>query len=326
MKKKEEIIINDKKSVNHKQETDFNRQEFNDVIRKIELLKDMKAVDAEAALREIKGRLSKQRSFNYYKLFQKIAAVIVLPLLFFALWQGAQLLQIQNSLVQNTISTPPTMRSHFLLPDGTKVWLNGETSLTYPTAFTQNERLVELTGEAYFEVAPNRSKPFIVKTGNMFVEAVGTEFNCMAYPDDKYVETVLTEGEVNILYAKNSQRQKVLSLQPGQMASFEKDNIKFFRKTVDTYKYTAWLDGKMVFQNDYLENVITRLERWYNVDFTVDPKLKKAYSFTGSFENEELSQILNYIELTTPVEFTIEDKKQGNDKLYNKTQIDITLK
>jgi ferric-dicitrate binding protein FerR (iron transport regulator) len=285
----------------------------------------MEAVDKETALRKLKVRLNKRRTLNVITVLQKMAAVLIVPLLIFALWQGNRLTQFSGSVVQNRISTPPAMRSEFVLPDGTKVYVNGGTSISYPTHFTGNERLVDIEGEAYFEVAPN-NKPFLVKAGNIYVEATGTEFNVLAYPTDHKVETVLTEGEVNILHEYAQSRQRIVTLQPGQMASFDKESGKFVRSKVDTYKYIAWKDGALVFRNDYLSDVISRLGRWYNVDFIVDPDLETAYAFTGTFKNEELSQILGYIELTTPVHFEIMKKTQDHDNIYGKTQIKIKAK
>ena len=169
------------------------------ILDSIEMLKKMETIDTQKALVKVKNRLDYSRKGKWIQVVQRAAAILLLPLLTFSIWQYSQINNFNHAIAQNSITTPPTLRSVFTLPDGTKVWLNGNTTITYPTFFKGKERLVELNGEAYFKVAHNKQQPFIVNTGKIFIEAVGTEFNCMAYNDDNKNETLLTEGKVNIL-------------------------------------------------------------------------------------------------------------------------------
>ena len=292
--------------------------------QKIDLLKQMEQIDSQKAYQLVSKRIEKHNSKISIKLvLSKAAAVVLIPLLAFSVWQGIKLNQLsKTNIVENQITTPATLRSTFLLPDGTKVWLNGTTSIDYPTQFSGNERLVELNGEAFFEVAKSQ-KPFRVKMGNLYVEAVGTAFNCKAYQTDQKTEILLTQGRVNLLIGKNNEREKIFSLTPKQLAIYNKTDKKISRKTVDPLKYTAWLEGKIIFKNDNLHDVLLHLERWYNVSFEIDEKIKGDYAFTGSFNGEELSQILKYIELTTPVRFEIMKDEIDANQLLMKKKIKI---
>jgi ferric-dicitrate binding protein FerR (iron transport regulator) len=296
------------------------------VVEHIELLKQMESVDSEKALLKIKAQIQKKQKFNYFKMIRQAAAILLLPVTILSVWQASTIHKQKESIVENTIVAPPTLRSEFTLPDGTKVWLNGSSSLKYPTRFTGSKRIVELEGEAYFQVAPDRKKPFLGETSKLIVEAVGTEFNCMAFSHDKTIEVVLTEGKVNILQTLDQERKPITSLTPNQRIIFNKDNNKLVRQNVDPTKYIAWREGKLIFQNDGFQEVLSRLERWYNVDFIADIRQDKDYAFTGSFEGEELSNILNYIELTTPVRFRILKKGKDQQDRFSKLKIQITNK
>ncbi len=317
------MIKKDKHSVNSNEltNTQFTENEFDE---KVGLLKQMEQIDSQQAYQLVRKRINKHhRKISIKLVLSKAAAVVLIPLLAFSVWQGIKLNQLsKTNIVENQITTPATLRSTFLLPDGTKVWLNGTTTIVYPTQFSDNERLVELNGEAFFEVAKS-PKPFRVKMGNLYVEAVGTAFNCKAYENDQKTEVLLTQGKVNLLVGKNNEREQILSLTPNQLAIYNKNDKKISRKTVDPSKYTAWLEGKIIFKNDNLHDVLLHLERWYNVSFEIDQKIKGDYAFTGSFNGEELSQILKYIELTTPVRFEIMKDEIDANQLFMKKKIKI---
>jgi len=301
-------------------------QETQKILDSIDLLKKMEAVDSRIALEKVKSQIGSEKSRKWMTILQRVAAVLVLPLLAFVIWQASQISDFNQSIVQNSITTPPTLRSVFTLPDGTQVWLNGNTTITYPTFFAGKERLIELNGEAYFKVAHNKKQPFVVKTGKMLVQAVGTEFNCLAFGDNNRQETLLTEGKVNILLESGKGREQVASLSPNEMAVFDSEQLKISVQKVDPEKYVAWKNGQIIFKNDALNDVLQRLERWYNVEFIRDTKLKSDYAFTGSFDGEELTQILNYIELTTPINFEVLKIQKDTGEMYQKTKIKIKNK
>jgi ferric-dicitrate binding protein FerR (iron transport regulator) len=306
---------------------DIMDEEAQKIFDSIDMLRKMEAVDSRQALVNVKRKIGLSKSRRWILILQRVAAIMLLPLLVFSFWQYAQIKNFNQSIVLNSITTPPTLRSVFTLPDGSKVWLNGNTTITYPTFFKGKERLVELNGEAYFEVSPNKKQPFVVNTGKMLVEAVGTEFNCNAFEDEKRQSTLLTEGKVNILIeTATGKREKIASLSINEMAIYDEVSKKIDTQKVDPKKYTAWKDGQIIFKNDVLEDVINRLERWYNVEFIYNPTIKKSYAFTGSFEGEELTQILKYIELTTPIRFEMLKTEKDTKELYQKKKIKIRNK
>ena len=296
------------------------------ILDSIDELRKMEAIDTRSALIDVKQKINIGRKGQWILVIQRAAAVLLLPLLVFAFWQHQQISNFSEGIVWNSITTPATLRSVFTLPDGSQVWLNGNTTISYPTFFKGKERMVELSGEAYFCVAANKNQPFVVKAGNVLVEAVGTEFNCMAYSDDNKNETLLTEGKVNILLEKENGRKQIATLSPNEMVTYDCSKQQFMVSKVDPAKYIAWKTGQIIFKNDALPEVLQRLERWYNVDFEYDSTLKIDYAFTGSFDGEELTQILNYIELTTPISFTVLKSEKDKKEMYKKIKIEIKAK
>jgi transmembrane sensor len=296
------------------------------VIDSLELLKEMEAIDCEAAWDKVQEKARRKNAFHWMPYLQKAAAILLIPLLLFTLWQGNQLAGYHQDIAQIEMSTPVTLRSVFTLPDGTKVWMNGGSTLKYPTQFTNGQRLVELDGEAYFQVAKDKSKPFRVKTGHLYVEAVGTAFNCTAFSSDTEIRTVLTEGKVNIMTMGAHSLKKIASLVPNDMFTYNKTSKQISQAPTDTYKYTAWRDGKIVFENDRLKDVFTKLGRWYNVEFVVDPSIKQDYAFTGTFVGEEITQIMELIKMTTPIQFKVMKTEQNKDQSFSKTRIMIKEK
>ena len=187
-----------------------------------------------------------------------------------------------------------------VLADSTVVHLNSETELRYPAHFGGKERKVYLRGEAYFDVMPNAEKPFIVEAGGMDVRVYGTEFNVTAY-EGECVRTVLVAGKVGVKTAEGSEE---VQLHPGQMAEREGNGIVV--QEVDTYTYTAWKDGKFVFEEENIERIMERLARWYNLNVFYANENVKNQLFNGVLTRfTEVEDILRVIEQTATVEFEI---------------------
>jgi transmembrane sensor len=200
----------------------------------------------------------------------------------------------------NTIHTPAGGQYHIVLEDGSKVWLNSESSLRFPTAFS-NERRVDLTGEGYFEIAKNVKKPFVVNAGKTHVEVLGTHFNVMAYANEGLSKTTLLEGSVKVSNGISSKR-----ISPGQQAVVgEHINIQ----TTDTEGAVAWKNGFFQFENDNLRNILRQLKRWYGVEVENEQQLP-AKHFTGFISrNTPLSQVLKMLEMSGELKFKIQGKK-----------------
>lgn len=203
----------------------------------------------------------------------------------------------------NTLSTPRGGQYKVVLPDGSKVWLNAASSLTYPTAFTGPNRTVELTGEAFFEVTKNMALPFKVRLPDASeVEVLGTSFNVMTYGDETDQQTTLIEGSVK-LSSNNSE----IIIKPGEQALVSKGGKLSVNRSVNTTAITAWKDGNFDFRNVPIETIMRQVQRWYDVEVVYQAKI--SHEFTADVSRDEpVSQLLRLLELTNRVHFKIENK------------------
>ena len=212
-------------------------------------------------------------------------------------------------MTYNTMATPKGRQFQLVLPDGTKVWLNAASSLRYPTAFAGSERTVEITGEAYFEVAKLVSSstgqrvPFRVKVNNQTtIEVLGTHFNINSYDDEKTVNTTLLEGSVRIV----SGAEKAI-LKPGQQAQAGASQIKIV-PDANVEKVMAWKNGVFDFQDASLEEVMRELQRWYNIDVVYEKGIPQL-EFIGKMGRDlTLANVLSGLEMSK-VHFRIEGRK-----------------
>ena len=211
--------------------------------------------------------------------------------------------QQQAYQLQNTISTPNGGQYALVLPDGTKVMLNAASSLTYPASFHGKERLVQLDGEAYFEVAKNKNMPFKVKSGAQTVEVLGTHFNINAYQDEISMKTTLLEGSVKISSGTSS-----ALIIPGQQAAVSRrDAAGILTYTVDVDKETAWKNGLFEFQNDNLKSIMRQVARWYDVKVIYADNLPNEKYIGEIPRTSNLSDVFKILELNN-VHFEVEGK------------------
>ncbi len=214
-----------------------------------------------------------------------------------------------NEVVYNTISTPKGRQWQLQLIDGTKVWLNAASSIRYPLNFTGKERMVEITGEAYFEVVHNAKKPFRVQVNTALgnggvIEDIGTTFNVNAYNDEPVVKTTLIEGEVKISTAQ----QKNLILEPGQQAVISDNSTNTqIRKNIDVEAVTAWKDGLFIFSEDGVEAIMRQISRWYNVDVFYQGGVPQKQIHGNAPRNTNLSSIIKVLSLCG-VHTSVEEK------------------
>jgi transmembrane sensor len=191
----------------------------------------------------------------------------------------------------NIVSTPRGGEYRIILPDGSKVWLNAASSLKFPGVFKRNVREVELDGEAYFEIAKRSAMPFKVRSGNTEIEVLGTHFNLKAYSNQKVIKTTLVEGSVKINEGKSS-----VLLKPGQQARQAGGNITILNN-VDIEEQVAWKDGLFVFKDASIEEVMSQVSSWYDLDVTFEGKIPEKY-LTGkvsrSVNATEFMNLLNY--------------------------------
>ncbi|GEC71554.1 FecR family protein [Flavobacterium flevense] len=196
-----------------------------------------------------------------------------------------------SELVYNTMTTPRARQYNLELSDGTKVWLNASSSLTFPTSFASNERKVILTGEAYFEVAKDKKRPFRVSVNEMQVNVLGTHFNINAYDDEATINTTLLEGSVLL----NEKSQKVL-LKPGQQAQKQKKGTIVVNNKVNIDEVMGWKNGVFYFENAGIQTVLREISRWYDVDVVFEKGIP-VRTFEGEIQrNLKLSQVLKILE------------------------------
>lgn len=191
-----------------------------------------------------------------------------------------------------TLSTPKGGTYQITLPDGSRVWLNSATTLKYPPQFDgDDERVVELQGEAYFAVAPNKSKPFKVISHGQVTEVLGTQFNISAYADESITKTTLVEGSVRL--APTTGQQPPLTLKPGEQAQQAQGHIK--TKTVDVHEVIAWKNGRFSFDGKSFAEIIGELSRWYNVDVIYEGPVPTNTFIGGAYRTERISLVLDVL-------------------------------
>ena len=210
-----------------------------------------------------------------------------------------------EAVVYNKLDIPRGGEFCLTLSDGTRVWLNSETSIQYPVVFGTKERRVFIQGEAYFEVAKDAKKPFTVQFMSSSVTVLGTSFNIRAYPEEKQSQTTLAEGSVRI-YSPGSS----MLLKPGEQAEVKALSGEMVKKEVEVKTFTSWKDGRFVFEQEPLENIMRTLERWYDIRVIFRDEGAKRISLSGNLKRYgDFSQVMNMLQMTGDVRFEL----HGND-------------
>lgn len=205
-----------------------------------------------------------------------------------------------DKIIYNELSVPAGGQFHIILPDGTKAWLNSASSLRFPVSFTGINRQVELTGEAYFEVKKDASKPFIVSVNEMRVTVLGTQFNMMAYKDETSLQTTLVSGSVKLSYKNAS-----VIIKPREQAALLPNSNYFEVTEADLDKALAWKNGEFHFNNTPIETIMRQISRWYNVSVVYEGN-KSSVRLSGIISRKkEVLQLLEILEATHKVKFRI---------------------
>ena len=212
---------------------------------------------------------------------------------------------LKQEIVYNTIVVPRGGEYKLELADGTLVWLNSDSELRYPVKFAGSQRDVWLKGEGYFEVSKNPEKPFRVVVDDMIVKVLGTSFNINAYKDRGNILTTLVSGKVDI---QDMSGKSLVVMSPNQQVDFRHGKISSVQE-VDITRFVSWIDGKFYFNDMTLENIMSQIQRWYDIEvFFVDEELK-SYPFTGVIRRDfTAGQIFEIIEKTTRVKFNVRGK------------------
>ncbi|MDO5969855.1 FecR family protein [Flavivirga aquimarina] len=216
-----------------------------------------------------------------------------------------------EALVYNTIKIPYGKKFQIELSDGTTVDLNAGSSLKYPIRFLKGlERKVFITGEAYFNVTEDKTHPFVVNTKQINVSVLGTEFNLSSYEEDAYINTVLVNGKVKVNDADNANTNaEDFYLTPGQLGAWSKNKSDFVVKNVDTNIYTAWVKGKLIFNDIPFKTIRKKLERHYNVVIVNNNNNLDESTFKASFDIENIEDVLEVFNLNFGIDYQIINNK-----------------
>lgn len=265
-------------------------------------------INISKALNKVMERMpeiTEKRNLWYY--WQKIAAVLFLPLLIGSLfwdYHNSQIKLSSNDVVYNEIYAAYGTRSSLILSDSTLVWLNSGSSLKYPIKFNDKNRRVFLKGEAYFEVKSDIRKPFIVQTSTFQVKATGTKFNVLEYDSNLLSEVTLVSGKVFVNELCNiSDPQLIAELYPGEHLKYNRDSKTKNISKEDVYRFVAWKDGKLIFRNESLDNVLNKISLMFNVDIELQGKELQNYRYRATFLDESLEEILKLLMLSAPINY-----------------------
>ena len=203
-----------------------------------------------------------------------------------------------------TVSTPLASRTSFTLPDGSQVWLNAGSTISFPNRFGKKSRVVRLTGQAYFDVK-KETIPFSVETKNFSVKVLGTAFDVFAYPGEN-AEVTLERGKVQIETTTNV----TTDLNPGQQATINKSDGQIEKRSIDSKAFVAWKDNRLTFENEPLEKVVLCLERWFNVTINIEDASIRNLKVNGTIEYESINEVLDLLQITAPINCTYDKDKQ----------------
>lgn len=203
------------------------------------------------------------------------------------------------------ITTKNNLHQEIKLPDGSIVFLNTGSQITYPKIFNDSIREVTLIGEAFFDVAHNKSKPFIVKTEEFNIKVLGTTFNVKSYPEDKQIETVLVTGKVELI----RKEEKLVLLAPSQKAIFDKEKKKIKITPSTSEDATAWKIGKLVFKETPFQQVVIDIQRKYNKKIIINSPKLLDYKYTGTFDDVTIEEVIQLLTISSPITYTLETNK-----------------
>jgi transmembrane sensor len=268
-----------------------------------------------------------RRRETFIKVLTRVAAMLMLPVLGFSVYisykyQSSKNIQASVNQAYNEVFSSVDAITKVTLPDGSNVWLNHSSSLKYPSAFEGSSRTTELKGEGYFEVAHNAKIPFIVKTGDIQIKATGTTFNIMAYPDEARIETSLIEGKVELeLIDRAGNITPLIKMKPTDLAVFKKTGYEISTRTISDDRYFSWKEGKLVFNKEPMDEVAKKLGRWFNVDIVIqDPELLEL-TYTATFVQETLPQVLELMALASPIRYSISNRVKIDNGTFTRRKI-----
>lgn len=291
------------------------------------LISELKTIDTDQAYSVLRTRINHEpRLHVIWHSFSKIAAILILPLLIYLVWDQTRDQQA-GQLSYQEIANPSGIRSKVVLPDGSKVWLNAESKIRYSIPFVRETREVELVGEAFLDVVKNPDSPLLVKFDQFKVRVLGTRFDVKAFPDDLQTEVVLDEGRIQLENGNKRSEKGCILLKPGQQWIYDKTSRTVALKEVDADKYIAWHRNRLVLNKTSMAEVAKQLERWYGINVEIRDQELYKYKFTTVFEDEPLPRVIELLEMSSPIRIRYIPGKLNNETGENeKSIIQISVK
>jgi transmembrane sensor len=243
-----------------------------------------------------KNKQAKIRHFISYS--RNVAAAILLVVV--TIW-ATTLFRKQNTVGYAQVFAPMGQKTQVILPDSSTVWLNGGSTIKYPTNFNEEKREVFLKGEGFFQVTKNKRKQFVVHISDLEVKVFGTSFNVKKYTTDSEVEVALQTGSV----ALEKEDRQLAKLAPGEIAYYNKQEKTLRVERTDMHIVSAWTNNELVFDNKPFSEVAKYMERWYGVDISLDSNLSKKHSYTFRIKTESLREMLELINIVSPISYEI---------------------
>ena len=314
-----------------------NLQEYNDFVAlwaqsgSLKMPNPINQFEAQSAIRKKAGiNTSKTKWINWAV---QAAAVVVLSLIFSGIYNSLNNNRVQSvadnsSPIYQEIKAAYGTQAKVELADGTKVFLNSGSKLRFPQTFAnKQQRTVFLDGEGYFEVTKNKEQSFIVQANKLNIRVLGTKFNIDAYTDNASISVALVEGSVMLQGNAGSLNKDLMELKPNQVATLNPTDQTLSKTDVpDLYKYTAWINGRIVFYGDPIQTVVKKLEKWYNVEIVISDSKLEDYKFTGTFINEPLEQILNVLSMSSQMTYVVKPTVKQTDNSMSKRKIILKSK
>lgn len=273
-------------------------------------------------------KLQARKRWIYWAL--QSAAVVALSVIFSGIYTYLDRNQSASMLhpVYQEVKAAYGTQARVELADGTSVSLNSGSKLRFPQSFDhQQQRRVILEGEGFFTVTKNEMLPFVVETNQLDIQVLGTTFNVDAYPDNQSVLIALVEGKVKLQNNTGKENKDLMDLLPNEVATLNRAERTLIKTSgADLYKYTAWVNGRIVFFGDPIQTVVKKLEKWYNVEIVISDQRLEKYEFTGTFIDESLEQVLSILSLTSPMTYEIQQAIQQADQSMSKRKIILKSK
>lgn len=293
------------------------------VLELVDRLAMQKGIDVEKNWHQLHARIHHRKQKSQLLIWiRNIAAILLLPLLGLSVYLYHQTNVLKSSSIRLLEATTASgVRTKITLSDGSEVWLNSGSTLSYPERFTKDKRQVTLSGEAFFKVKSDKDHRFDVQTSDgITVSAYGTEFNVQAYAEEPEIKATLAEGHIQIDQINQPASQELI---PGEQAIYSRHTQQMQVRKANLLVETAWKDGKLVFRRTPMEEIAKQLSRHFNVNIQLQGKEIFDYMYSATFTTETLAEILSLLEKTAPIRCEIIEPQQQNDLAFTRKKVII---